>query len=299
MEKNKVLFMLPSIMLFILIAIYPVIKILIDVKKVESIYLSFGTIFYLLIFIIICILIIVEMIYLINYIVTKLEMNILKKFLWILLILVLNVLIIPYFYTKYIIKENKVLYKSLLYLIPIFFFIIIFIFGNNVCKTNINKINEERKRIEEERNDYTTKDNISTFTFRHGYKQSEVGEYDLYVQNKAKKVIFAAFTYDTDKYEQKAVDDYLNKGISDVSAGKEKFELFKEKEVIDSDDKTITTVEYVGKTKESSLCVYKISVISIKTKPNYYIYTVQIVTKSNYDLYIKEILEQLNSAKLK
>lgn len=299
MKKNKVLFMLPSIMLFILIAIYPVIKILIDVKKVESIYLSFGTIFYLLLFIIICILIIVEMIYLINYIVTKLEMNILKKFLWILLILVLNVLIIPYFYTKYIIKENKVLYKSLLYLIPIIFFIIIFIFGNNVYKTSINKINEERKRIEEERNDYTTKDNVSTFTFRHGYKQSEVGEYDLYVQNKAKKVIFAAFTYDTDKYEQKAVDDYLNKGISDVSAGKEKFELFKEKEVIDSDDKTITTVEYVGKTKESSLCVYKISVISIKTKPNYYIYTVQIVTKSNYDLYIKEILEQLNSAKLK
>ena len=299
MKKNKVLFMLPSIMLFILIAIYPVIKILIDVKKVESIYLSFGTIFYLLLFIIICILIIVEMIYLINYIVTKLEMNILKKFLWILLILVLNVLIIPYFYTKYIIKENKVLYKSLLYLIPIIFFIIIFIFGNNVYKTSINKINEERKRIEEERNDYTTKDNVSTFTFRHGYKQSEVGEYDLYVQNNAKKVVFAAFTYDTDKYEQKAVDDYLNKGISDVSAGKEKFELFKEKEVIDSDDKTITTVEYVGKTKESSLCVYKISVISIKTKPNYYIYTVQIVTKSNYDLYIKEILEQLNSAKLK
>ena len=299
MKKNKVLFMLPSIMLFILIAIYPVIKILIDVKKVESIYLSFGTIFYLLLFIIICILIIVEMIYLINYIVTKLEMNILKKFLWILLILVLNVLIIPYFYTKYIIKENKVLYKSLLYLIPIIFFIIIFIFGNNVYKTSINKINEERKRIEEERNDYTTKDNVSTFTFRHGYKQSEVGEYDLYVQNNAKKVVFAAFTYDTDKYEQKAVDDYLNKGISDVSAGKEKFELFKEKEIIDSDDKTITTVEYVGKTKESSLCVYKISVISIKTKPNYYIYTVQIVTKSNYDLYIKEILEQLNSAKLK
>ena len=299
MKKNKVLFMLPSIMLFILIAIYPVIKILIDVKKVESIYLSFGTIFYLLLFIIICILIIVEMIYLINYIVTKLEMNILKKFLWILLILVLNVLIIPYFYTKYIIKENKVLYKSLLYLIPIIFFIIIFIFGNNVYKTNINKINEERKRIEEERNDYSTKDNVSTFTFRHGYKQSEVGEYDLYVQNNAKKVVFAAFTYDTDKYEQKAVDDYLNKGISDVSAGKEKFELFKEKEIIDSDDKTITTVEYVGKTKESSLCVYKISVISIKTKPNYYIYTVQIVTKSNYDLYIKEILEQLNSAKLK
>lgn len=299
MKKNKVLFMLPSILIFMLISIFPVIKILIDVKKIESIYFSFGCILYILLLILLCIIAVIEVIYLVNYIITKMEANIFKKILWVLLVLLFNVLIIPYFYTKYVIKENKVLYKSLLYLIPILFFIIIFIFGNNVYKTNINKINEERKRIEEERNDYSTKDNVSTFTFRHGYKQSEVGEYDLYVQNKAKKVVFAAFTYDTDKYEQKAVDDYLNKGISDVSAGKEKFELFKEKETIDSDDKTITTVEYVGKTKESSLCVYKISVISIKTKPNYYIYTVQIVTKSNYDLYIKEILEQLNSAKLK
>jgi hypothetical protein len=177
--------------------------------------------------------------------------------------------------------------------------LIIFCFGYSTYSKELNKINEERKRIEEERNEYITKDNQIIFTFRHGYKKEDVGEYDLYVQNKAKKVVFSAFTYETKHYEQKSADDFINKGINDISKNKEKFEVSKAKEVKEYDDKVITSVEYLGKTKESSDCIYMISVISFKNKPDYLVYVVEVVTKNNYDLYGKELLEILESSKIK
>lgn len=298
MKNNKTMFMFPSILLFLLLAALPVFKILIDIKNVQSSFFSIVTIIYLLLIILLIIVVFIEELYLINYLFTKLKMNIYLKLLWAIMLLIFNILIIPYFYIKYVSKETKLFLKSLIYLIPIILFTFIFIYGFNTYITKANEIKEERKRIEEERNEFKTKDQKVSFTFRHGYKISEVGEYDLYVKNKSKNVIFTAFTYNTEDYEQKTADDFINKGIYDIAKDKEKFDIFKEKEILDEEDKTITTVEYVGKTNTSSKCVYKISVIIFKSNPNYLIYTVEVVTKNNYNLYKKEILEILKSAKL-
>lgn len=297
MKNNKTLFMVPSIFIFLLLSAFPIFKILVDIKKKVNIYVSVGSIIYLLLLILLSISVIVEIIYLVNYLFTKTDMKLINKLLWTILLLAFNILIIPYFYMRYVSKEDKLVSKSLIYLIPIILFSFILFYGIDTYNKELNIQREERKKIEEERNEYKTKDNLTTFIFRHGYKVSEVGEYDLYVQNKAKNIIFTAFTYDTTKYEQKTADDFINKGVSDISNGKEKFDLSKEKEVIDLDDKTITTVEYLGKTKESSLCVYKISVIIFKDKPDYLVYTVEVITKNNYDLYKKELLEILKNSK--
>ena len=298
MKKNKVLFMLPSIMIFLFIALYPIFKIMVDVKGIQSVYFSLGTIIGLLIFILLCIVVFIEEIYLIYYLFMKTNFTIMKKIIWTILLITLNILIIPYFYMKYISKESNIVLKSVLYLAPIILFLCVFFFGYNSYVDKITKINEERKRIEEERNIYNTKDNVVAFTFRHGYKKLEVGEYDLYVKNTEKNVIFTAYTYDTTLYEQTTPDQFIDKGISDISKDKEKFDVFKQKETIDKEDKVITTVEYKGKTKESSMCIYKISVISFKNKPDYLVYTVSVITEKNYDLYIKEINEILNNSKI-
>ena len=298
MKRNKVLFMIPSIFLFLLLSIFPVFKILLNIKKVESVYLSVGTILYLLVLILLIIVLLIEIVYLINYLFTKLEMSIIKKLLWLFLLISFNLLIIPYFYMKYVTKEEKLLFKSLLYIIPMLLFTGVFIYGFNVYNDGLNKIKEERKRIEEERNEYKTKDGIVSFIFRHGYKVSEVGEYDLYVKNNEKNVIFTAFTYETKNYEQKTMDDFINKAIDDLKENKEKFDNLKDKEVITMDDKVITTIEYQGKTAESSLCVYKISAISYKDKPDYIVYVTEVITQNNYDLYNKELLEILKTSKL-
>lgn len=298
MKNRKSLFMFPSIFIFLLISIYPIIKILIDYKEIKNVYLSLGTIFILLLLVLLLIVVFVEEIYLINYLWTKMKMNIGLKILWTILLLGLNIIIIPYFYMRFVMGESKIILKSLIYIIPIVIFFGIFMFGYNKYIDKMNKKIIHQKKIDAERNEYKTKDGIVTFTFRHGYKKEDVGEYDLYVSNKSKNIIFTAYTYETFHYEQKTADDFITKGITDISVGKEKFNIFNDKKVIEKDDKVITTIEYAGKTKESSNCVYKISAITFKNKPEYIVYIVQIVTENNYDLYKKEMLEILENAKI-
>ncbi len=298
LKKNKVLYILPSLLIFLFLSIVPIVKILLEVKKIESLLLSSLTIFYILLFVLIIIVAVIEIIYFIKYIILNKEFSIIKKLIWVLLLVVLNVIILPYFIIKYVDKEERILFNYSLYLVPILFFIIIFIFGSSCYMKSINEIRLKEKMIEEERNEYKTKDEKASFTFRHGYIKDDIGEYDLYVINKSNNIIFTAFTYDTEKYEQKTSEDYIKKGISDIEEGKEKFELLNKQKVVEKDDKTITTVEYAGKTKDSSLCVYRISTIVFKSNPNYLIYTVEVITKNTYENNLDILNEILESAKL-
>ena len=298
MKNRKALFMLPSVFIFLLLCLYPIFKIILDVNKVQNAYLSMGIIALIVAFLLLLIVLFVEEIYLIVYLLTKIKMNIFLKLLWLILLLTLNIMIIPYFYMRFITKENKIILKSFIYIIPVVIFSNIFFFGLNVYNDKITKITAERKRIEAERHEYSTKDNTITFTFRHGFKQTDVGEYDLYVINKSKNIIFTAYTYDVSLYEQKTPDDFINKGINDIKVDKEKFDIFKDKEIKTVDDKTITTIEYKGKTRDSSMCIYKISTITSSTKPNYLVYIVEVITENNYDNYQKELLEILTTSKI-
>lgn len=298
MKNRKSLFMFPSIFMFLLLSIYPLIKILLDYKEIKNVYLSLGTIFVLLLLVLLLIIIFVEEIYLINYLWTKVKIGIGPKLLWTLLLLMFNIMIMPYFYMRFTTNESKIIKKSLIYLIPIVLFFGIFVYGYNKYTVKMNEKIIHQKKIDSERNEYKTKDGLVTFTFRHGFKKQDVGEYDLYVFNKSKNIIFSAYTYETFQYEQKTADDFISKGILDIGDSKEKFELFSDKKIIEKDDKIITTIEYAGKTKESSDCIYKISAITFKNKEEYIVYVVQIVTKNNYKLYDKEMLEILENAKL-
>ncbi|MBQ1496443.1 MAG: hypothetical protein IIZ40_03765 [Bacilli bacterium] len=298
MKKSKTIYIVPPLMIFLFLSIFPIIKILLEVKKIESLLLSSGTIFYILLFILLIILLFIEVIYFVKLVIKDESFSIKKKIIWIILLTIFSIFAIPYYVIKYINREDRIMFNYSLFLIPVLFFIIIFLFGYSTYSKSITEIRLKEKMIEEERNEYRTKDELASFTFRHGYKKKEVGEYDLYVINKSKNIIFTAFTYDIEKYEQKSADDYIKKGISDIKEGKEKFELLNDKKVIDKDDKTITTIEYAGKTAESSLCVYKISIITFKSKPNYLIYTVEVIIKNNYEQYSNELEEILDSVKL-
>lgn len=297
MKNKKIRYILPSITILLLLSAFPIFKILIDVKNVENIYLNFGCILYLLVFIFIYLIEIFELFILIKYL-FKSDEKISTKILWFFLLILFNIFVIPYFYMRFVSKESKLLIKTLLYIIPMLLFIGIFSYGTYTYFDEMNKIKAEQKRIEEERNDYVTKDSTTTFTFRHGYKTLNKGEYDLYVMNKDKNVIFSAFTYDTHKYEQKTADDYINKAVSELRESKNSFELVEEKKVIEAEDKTITKVIYQGKTESSSMCYYIISTITFSSKPDYLVYTVEIVTKNNYKDLSNELAEILESAKI-
>ncbi|MBR2712281.1 MAG: hypothetical protein IKE73_01080 [Bacilli bacterium] len=297
MKKNRILFIIPSLLFMVLFSAFPIFKILVNIKKIEKSYLSIGSIIYLFLIIVTSLVLLVEIVYLLGFL-YKSELSIFKKILWTILLLVFNIFIIPYFYMKYVVKYNKVLVPTLIYLFAMAILLAVFFFGANTYKKDLEKQKIERKKIEDEINVYSTKDGIVSFSFKHGYKISEVGEYDLYVKNDEKNIILSAFTYNTDKYEQKSPDDYINKAVSDISSGKVSFDKLKDKETITEDNKTINTVEYVGKTDKSSLCVYKISTINYSGKDNFIVTVIEIVTKKNYEKYIREMTEILKSSKI-
>lgn len=299
MKVNKTIMFLSSISTLLLIALYPIAKILLQIKKIENLYFSFGVIFYLLLMIILAIIDIVLIIYFIKYIINS---DIKKKPLWIILIIILNIFIMPYFCMKYMEKEEHLVFNTWLYIIPLILYLFVFGYGTYVYNDLYNQRLEQEKIIKETKNYYVTKDNKTTFTFGYGYNKDDVGEYDLYVINKDKSIVLSAFTYNTIDYEQRTVDEFLNKGIEDIKVGKKNFVEFSKKKEIKEDNYLITTVSYEGeaevKTKNkvsTSDCIYKLSIITFDADPNYLIFVIEVVTKANYDQYKNELETILKS----
>lgn len=299
MKLNRTMVFLSSILSFLMIALYPLAKILLQIKKIQNIFFSFGVIFYLLIMVLLFIADLALVIYFVKYIIKS---DIKNKILWIVLIILFNVLIIPYFYMKYIEKEESITFNTILYVLPLVIYLIAFGLGFYVYTDLNNQRIEKQKQIKNTKNYYVTKDNKTTFTFGYGYKKDDVGEYDLYVINRDKSIVFSAFTYNILDYEQKTVDDYLKKGIEDIKVGKKNFLEYSKKEEIKKDNYLITTVSYEGqaevKTKNkvsTSSCIYKLSVITFEEDPNYLVYTIEVITKANYDDYKKELVDILKS----
>ena len=203
---------------------------------------------------------------------------------------------------RYIDKEEHYVFNTWLYIIPLVLYSFVFGYGTYVYNNLYNQKLEEQRIKDETKNYYSTKDNKTTFTFGYGYTQDDVGEYDLYVINKDKGIVFSVFTYNTIDYEQKTAEEYLNKGIEDIKVGKKNFIEFSKKKEIKGDNYLITTVSYEGeaevKTKNkvsTSDCIYKLSVITLDSDPNYLIYVIEVVTKANYDTYKTELNDILKS----
>lgn len=298
MKLNKSLVLISSLLTLLLISIFPILNILIEVKQVESIYLSFGVILYLLILILLGLFILFEFYYYIKYII-KSDMK--HKILWIILIIIFNIFIFPYFNSVKIYGEKKSIF-NFIYLIPLLLYCFIFVYGYKVYTDLNNERLAEIKRIEDERNTFTTKDGHTSFTFRHGYVQKEVGEYDLYVINEEKPLVFSVFTYNTIDYEQKAPTDYLNKGVEDIKANKKEFKLYDDLKEIKKDGYTINQVKYEAESEiqtsnkiQTAKCIYTLSTITYDTNPEYIIYVIEVIPKAVYSDVEKDALEILDT----
>ena len=298
MKLNKTLVLISSLLTLLLISVFPILNILINVKEVQNIYLSFGAIFYLLILIFLALFILYQIYYYIRYIV-KSDMR--HKVLWIILIILLNIFIFPYFNAVKINGEKKSIF-NFFYIIPLLLYVFIFLYGYMVYTDLNNEKLAEIKRIEEERNTYTTKDGHVSFTFRHGYVQKEVGEYDLYVINEDKPLVFSVFTYNTIDYVQKSPTDYLNKGVEDIKANKKDFKLLEDLKEIKKEGYTVNQVKYEAESEiqtskkiQTAKCVYILSTITYDSNPDYIIYVIEVIPKAVYADASKDAKEILDS----
>ncbi|MBQ9024371.1 MAG: hypothetical protein IJ105_04040 [Bacilli bacterium] len=185
---------------------------------------------------------------------------------------------------------NKKLLKWFIILLPaiaiLLFLLIIALIPNKT---------EELPKIKYK--DFTTKDSRVTFSLDEKYKQEEKGEYDLYLNYNNEKIV-GVFTYNLNEYEQNSSKEILDNRARSFLSTKQNMKLFKKETKTELEDKTITTVEYSGKTDKSSECVYIISVIDFKNDPNYVVYINEVILKNQYELNIREMNNILQSAKL-
>lgn len=142
-----------------------------------------------------------------------------------------------------------------------------------------------------------TKDSRVMFSVDEKYKTEEKGEYDLYL-NKNNEQIVGVFTYNLNEYEQNSSKEILDNRSQSFLSTKKNMKLFKKETKIEMDDKTITSVQYSGKTDKSSECIYIISVIDFKNDSNYVVYINEVILKNKYEENIREMNDILKSAKL-
>ena len=183
--------------------------------------------------------------------------------------------------------KKKFNLKWLFLIVPVIL-IVIFVIVANL----INSKPKEVKKV-----NYLTKDNRVVFTFSEDFIKKESGEYDLYT-NKNDKQIFGAFTYNLSEYEENSSKEILDKQISYFLQQRKNSKIHKKESKIEMDDKTITRIEYLGKSDKSENCVYIFSVIDFKADPNYVVYVCELILESEYEKNIGEMIDILKSAKL-
>ena len=295
---KKIYYTLFPALLMILIALIPLMSILSDVVKLTSLLFFIIKILYVVALFLLLIINVVLCFILGKTIYNDEELPKSKRISIIILIVLFSVIVMPYFYHKYVLKNIVKPNYLIIYFISIIFLTFVLLFGTSIYN---KKIEEEKKRQqakEDTRISYIEKNNMFSFDFKLGYKKSDVGEYDLYVKNKDKNVIFTEFTYDTNLYEQKTIEEYLLKGVSDIESSKKNAKIYKEKELKELEDRKVYTIIYEGKTDKSDTCIYKISVINFNSNPNIMVYTVTITLKEDYPKLEKELNEIIDSIKI-
>ena len=295
---KKSYYMVFPTLLMIFVALIPLMSILSDVVKLTSLLFFIIKILYVVILFLLLIVNFVLAFILAKAIFKDNELSKGKKFGIIVLIILFSVIVMPYIYHKYISKSIVKPNYLILYFISIVFLTFVFAFGTNIYAKKMNEAKIKAEEEEKKRVTYTEKNNLFSFDFKLGYKSSEVGEYDLYVKDKDKNVVFSVFTYDTSLYEQKTLEDYLLKGVSDLEATKKNAKIYKDKKLTELEDRKVYTIIYEGSTDKSSTCIYKISVIQFNEIPNYIVYTVTITFKDDYSSLKKEINEIVDSIKI-
>lgn len=185
---------------------------------------------------------------------------------------------------------NKKLLKWFIILLPVLAVILFLIIVAFIPNKDANEKKIVTKTVK-------TKDSRVSFDVDEKYKEETKGEYDIYL-NKDNKQIVGGFTYNLNEYEESSSKEVLDKQVNNFVSSRKDMKLFKKETKTEMEDKTITRVEYSGKTDKSSECIYIFSTIVFKSDPNYVVYMNEVIIKQRYEDHISEMINILKSAKL-
>lgn len=296
-NTKKIHFILFPALLMIFVALIPLMSILSDVVKLTSLLFLVIKVLYVVVLFLLLIINAVLLFILAKEVYKQVDITKSKKVLIIILLVLFSVIVMPYIYHKYILKNIVKPNYLIIYFISIVFLTFVFSFGTNIYYKKINEEKQKQIEIENRRSTYSEKNNVFSYEFKTSFTSKEVGEYDLYVIDEERNIVFTEFTYDTNNYEQKSLDEYLYKGISDIESTKQNAKIYEEKKLTELDDRYVYEISYEGTAEKASPCIYRISVISFKSNPNYISYIITVTLKEDYPKLKKEINEIINSVK--
>lgn len=197
-----------------------------------------------------------------------------NKILWCFMIYLFNIFIIPYYNLKYVVKEEKLVSKILVFVGLLIVSVVGgFLFGKGqVIESNILNL--------------VTADKSVSFELKGKFAERQIGEYDLYATDKLTGMNFGAFIYDTNEEEVLAevIHGYR---IDWIQSTREEVEFVDSYETT-KDNMFIMTDIYYGKLKGEEF-VYSISTIDAPDAKRI-ISVIQVMFKNDYETH-KEFLK--------
>ena len=211
-----------------------------------------------------------------------------KRFIWTIIILLLNIIVLPYYTNKYVLKKVVLKNTIITYLISVIF----------VCALmgvyTLTLVGKNTELV------ISTMDNRAEFSLSSNWKKKDYPGYGLYAENNKKKLSFGVMTFDLKVFEGLNQSTILEDQKNYLATKVESIELFEEVKEIKESDKTISTVAYkVKELEKEKYDIYVLSVITFSEDSDYVLYVFEQVSADNYGKYKTDLEEIIKEVKLK
>lgn len=211
-----------------------------------------------------------------------------KRLKWLLLLILLNIFVLPYYSNKYILNRIVLKNSVITYVITtLFLSALMGLYTLTLVGKNISR-------------ELVTSDHKAEFPLDNNWKEKKEDGYSLYAQNEKKGIAFGVLTYNMDMYETYTVDNILEDQKNYLAKKLESMVLYKDEITVTLNDRNIKTIEYKVKDKnEDKYSIYVLSVIEFNDNSNYVLYIFEKISEINYEKYDLDLRKVVNDVRLK
>lgn len=211
-----------------------------------------------------------------------------KKYGWTIVLLIFNIVMLPYYTNKYILKKVILKNTIITYLVSIIFMCTLMgVYTMTLVGKNTDLV-------------VTTIDERAEFDLSSNWKVKDYPGYSLYAENNKKKTSFGVMAFDLRVFEGLTQDIILEDQKNYLAAKVESIELLDDVKELKENDKTIKTVVYkVKEIDKKEYDIYVLSVITFTEDSNYVLYVFEQVSSNNYEKYKNDLEEIIKEVKLK
>lgn len=211
-----------------------------------------------------------------------------KRIVWAPILLLLNIIILPYYTNKYVL--NKIVLKNSVityFVSALFLCALMGIYTMTIVGKNTEVV-------------IATIDGRAEFKLDSNWKKKDMRGYSLYVENNKKKLSFGVETFDLKVFEGYTIDGLLSDRENYLASMIDIVDVLSPKEEKEEEDKIIKTVTYKVKEKNADVySIYILSVVNFKADEDYILYIFEQTDDDSYKKYKEDLYNVVKEVKLK